>query len=470
MFLEIFDKKLLMKLFKNAGLLISLFVIKISIKSNFKHISILGYIFYLATSSNNFFIYIFNIISNKNKPFIILLEKGGFNEDIQIIKNNFKEIDCIGFSRTFVKGIASCYLSKDICDNNYFSSATIHNKSKVNLFVFYDFLFSRLPLRVKPIAIFTGNFGYSPEQELFKASSKNNIKGIAIQKECLKPDGLYDLWKYIYSVRRGVFGGTLVLNYNQIEEEIQKKSQVINTKKTRMKIIGCPRLDDAHYLRKNHNLIQNHQVLMFGFGTKSFLPVIPRKSYGDLEPHHEYLNREDKNLTWAKLIKELCTSFYKCAQQNPHIPFIIKLKEMYRENYEMLSFFEKKKKLSNIKITTKGNALTLVRNSSVVISHRSTTLFEGIARGIPVIIPNLGECRIEKYKKYIFEFTNTDNDLITVNTEDEFIKELNNILSIPPNIKTKLSNTKKEILDKWMGNADGKSGQRLISILKKELK
>ena len=128
-----------MKLFKKAGLLISLFVIKISIKLNFKHISILGYIFYLAISSNNFFNYIFNIISNKNKPFMILLEKGGFNEDIQIIKNNFKEIDCIGFSRTFVKGIASCYLSKDICDNNYFSSATIHNKSKVNLFVFYDF-------------------------------------------------------------------------------------------------------------------------------------------------------------------------------------------------------------------------------------------------------------------------------------------------------------------------------------------
>ena len=137
MFLEIFNKKLTMKLFKNASLLISLIVIKISIKSNFKHISIFGYIFYLATSSNNFLTYIYNIILNKNKPFIILLEKGGFNEDIQIIKNNFKEIDCIGFSRTFVKGIASCYLSKDICDNNYFSSATIHKKSKddVDLYV-----------------------------------------------------------------------------------------------------------------------------------------------------------------------------------------------------------------------------------------------------------------------------------------------------------------------------------------------
>ena len=87
------------------------------------------------------------------------------------------------------------------------------------------------------------------------------------------------------------------------------------------------------------------------------------------------------------------------------------------------------------------NALELLKNSSIVISHRSTTLFEGIARGIPVIIPNLGECKNKKYKPYIFKFSDADKDLITVNTKKDLIETINNLLKMRPKVETKLSKT-----------------------------
>ena len=446
----------------------SLLLIKIGILLKFPHLSLLGYLLFLISNANlNPLLYLINIISNKNKPYLILLQKKGFNEDTLIIKKKFTNINCIGFSRKFVKEIAGSFLSKDICDNNYLSCSPIHDKSKIRLYSFYDFLFSKLPNRIKPLAILTGNFGYAPEQELFKAARKNNIKGIAIHKECLKTEGLCDYWKYIYSVRRGVFAGNMILVYNKIEAELQLISKVIITKNTKLKIIGCPRLDMAHNLRKES--IKSHQILMFGFGSKTSLPSISRKNYLGSGPHYEYLNREDKYLKWENLLYSLCDSFYKLAYKNSKINFKIKLKEAFSDSQEMIDYFNSRKKLKNIEIITKGDSTKILKNTSICISFKSTAAFEAIARGIPLIIPNFGECQEEKYKKYLFNFLDKDKDIITTNSKKDFEKEINLLINKLPFNKINLSDYKKEILQKWVGNPDGKSGERLIDALSKEL-
>ncbi len=453
---------------KISSFYFSLLLIKIGILLKFPHLSLLGYLLYLISNSNsNPLKYLLEILSNKNKPYLILLQKKGFNEDSFIIKKTFTNINCIGFSRKFVKGIAGSFLSKDICDNNYLSCSPIHEKSKIKLFNYYNFLFSKLPKRLKPIAILTGNFGYAPEQELFRAARKNNIKGIAIHKECLKTQGLCDYWKYIYSVRRDVFAGNMILVYNKIEAELQLKSKVVNTKNTKLKIIGCPRLDEAHKLRKES--IKKHQILMFGFGLKTSLPSILRKNYSRSEPHYEYLNRQDKYLKWEKLLYDLCDSFYNTALNNSKINFKIKLKEAFVDSQEIINYFNSRNKLKNIEIITKGDSIEILKETSICICFRSTAIFEAIAGGIPVIIPNFGECQKEIYKKYLFNFLNKDQDIITVNSKKDFEKKINFLLKKSPIHKSKLSKYKKELLKEWVGNADGKSGQRLINELSKEL-
>ena len=79
----------------------------------------------------------------------------------------------------------------------------------------------------------------------------------------------------------------------------------------------------------------------------------------------------------------------------------------------MISFFRNKKTLNNLKIITKGDSISLLANTSILISFTSTALFEGIARGIPVIMPSFGECKLDKYKPFFFDFSNLDPEIIT---------------------------------------------------------
>ena len=46
---------------------------------------------------------------------------------------------------------------------------------------------------------------------------------------------------------------------------------------------------------------------------------------------------------------------------------------------------------------------------------------------------------------------------------------MHNILIKKPKFKNEISKEDKLLLDKWVGNSDGKSNERLISALKKEL-
>ena len=48
-------------------------------------------------------------------------------------------------------------------------------------------------------------------------------------------------------------------------------------------------------------------------------------------------------------------------------------------------------------------------------------------------------------------------------------KIISKLLHKKPNVCRDLSNNKKELLDKWVGNPDGISGKRLTSELKKEI-
>ena len=98
------------------------------------------------------------------------------------------------------------------------STSSRNNAGKLKLYNFYNFLFSKLPISLKPVSIITANYGYFAEQELFKAAYLNGIKGIAIHKECLKSAGISELWRYIYSVRRDQFGGSLILFYNKLPQ------------------------------------------------------------------------------------------------------------------------------------------------------------------------------------------------------------------------------------------------------------
>ena len=442
---------------------LSVIAIKFSIKTYLYPLSILVFIFQIL--SNKKVNYIFNF--RKNSKFIILLEKDGFNQDTALIDKYMPDIKCVSISREFIKAIAKCFLPEEIDDNNYQSCSNFHKKAKNNLLKFYDYLFKSLPNTFKPKAFLTGNFGYFAEQELFKAAYRNGIKGIAIHKECLKTPGRINLFNYIYSVRRSKFGGSLMLVYNKKEYDLQKKAGVIDLNKSQIKIIGSPRIDQAHSLRKANLNFKKHRVVFFGFGLKTGLPSITRKSNLGSQPHYEYLQREHEFLSWKNLLSELCQSYLLCCQKYPEVEFFIKLKDGYRDKKFIIDFFEQNKKPNNLKILTKVKVLSLLENASIVIGFNSTSIFEAIARGSTVICPQFGECNLKRYKPYFIDFSNTE--IILVKSGKSFEKIISKLIQTKPIVHKTLSENKKYLLKNWVGNHDGKSTSRLISSLKNEL-
>jgi len=197
------------------------------------------------------------------------------------------------------------------------------------------------------------------------------------------------------------------------------------------------------------------------------MPIIPRKSYDKKNPHYEYLDRNDKKLKWEILINKLCSSFYETAYHNPEIEFLVKLKSTFRDSHTMLEFFQEKENLNNLKILQKGNSIDLLIDSSIAIGFNTTCVFEAVARGIPVIVPNFGECLDDKYKNHFTDLRNSG--LLIVNSEIELITKLKELLNKKPKVKNKLLNFEKDLLNKWVGNSDGKASDRMIYELKKEL-
>ena len=230
-----------------------------------QQISSLGFILFIANSSSKGLLkYLLDSIRNKNKPYLISLKKDGFNQDSFFINQNLKEYENIYIDRTLIKKLSSIFLSKDIDDNSYQSCSVNHEKSKRLYYKFYINLFKMLPKRFKPRAFLSGNYGYYAEQELFRAATDSKINAIALHKECLKTKGRFDLFKYVYSVRRSQFGGNLIIVYNSKESELQKLSGVINESRTKIEIAGASRIDLSHNLRNEEFIPESHKVLIFG--------------------------------------------------------------------------------------------------------------------------------------------------------------------------------------------------------------
>ena len=69
----------------------------------------------------------------------------------------------------------------------------------------------------------------------------------------------------------------------------------------------------------------------------------------------------------------------------------------------------------------------------------------------------------------MFNFLDEDKDIITANTKKDLESNINQILNKMPFHKNYLTEYKKELLEEWVGNPDGKSGERLINALSNEL-
>ena len=141
------------------------------------------------------------------------------------------------------------------------------------------------------------------------------------------------------------------------------------------------------------------------------------------------------------------------------------MKKLYELVKKLISLI-KKKNIKNIFIKRGGSANNLIKDAKVVVGFQSTGLLEALILRKPIIIPYIGFELNEVFKKCTLNLNEVtyhakDNDSMIKHLEDI----CNNKIHFPIKDKSKVDS----IIDHYIGNHDGKSSDRLLSVFNKTL-
>jgi len=401
---------------------------------------------------------------------VLIIPKESFDEDVLTSLGQDGRFSIFSVYRMVFKTLAEGILHPSLDDNNYCSDDPEVQATKLAYRAFLDELWSKLGSLYNFQAVLSGNFGYFADHELAAALEARGVPFIVLQKENLKAPGFRDFFYNVYKTRRGPFLGRKILVYNNFERQLEIKAGVITPE--RIAITGMPRLDRLHQWRKNPLPEEGgrHRVLFFSFGPKTGLPIMTRKVRSGIKDGYERLPDDMDTLTWFQLSKDCHQALLRLARECPQLEVIIKSKVRERDSSAMKEMLGESNNMpSNVKIAVGGDPFQLITGSRVVCGFNTTGLFEALAAGKPVVMPRFGEMLNENMQPYIVDM---EDAVEYARSPDELIDRLRHHAFDSRPHEPALGPDKIRILEKWMGNADGKSRMRvcesIVSSVNKE--
>ena len=303
--------------------------------------------------------------------------------------------------------------------------------------------------------IITCNYRYVPDIEWAKASRLAGVPFIALHKECLRDELTEQHYLNLFKDRKLKYFGNKLVVYNEREKKIIVESNVYEEKN--IIVAGCLRIDD---IIKECNHINNSKKAVCLFSFRHFVQGII------LEAGTGFDDREGKGLIEA--FAQTHVAIAELAIEYPDIDFIIKPK--------WLSSWEEKirevirdgvgreiEDIKNLILTVDVDAQTLIKRSSVVIGVNSTTLLESRILQKTTIIPMFGEAG-GKYKDKIYFQKYSGSEFIFSKSKEEFKEQI--VSAVRSENQRPPSH---ELIDEYLGFHDGKTLERIVSILETEV-
>jgi hypothetical protein len=318
--------------------------------------------------------------------------------------------------------------------------------------------------------VVTGNFGYYAERELAAALEDLGVPFIAMHKENLKSAGRREFSKVIYRERRGPFTGRRILVYNENERQLQIEAGIASP--DRISVCGMPRLDRLHQWRRANGGrtmpgSQQPQVLFFSFTPKTILPRISRRAGANLNGNVESLGEDTEAMNWNQLAKLTHQAIIRLAEETPDVNVVIKTKVRKREWSEMYRMLDDRHDLPpNLRIVIGGDPTELILESQVVCGFNTTALFEAIAAGKPVIVPRFEEALDERLRPFIVDPEDAVDYADSPEALMALLRQKAHEKRHPP---VELDPACSHILERWVGNGDGRAGERVRSAVLAEI-
>ncbi len=379
----------------------------------------------------------------KNVKKVLFFSKSGGTEDLIEAFNNTKNNNIIFFSipRSFLKIIFIYFFKKRPISDHFTKPINSNEINKKKLYVkFLTSTFQSINKFLSLDGFISFNIFYYAEKHFEEVCKNLNKKFIVLHKE----NALTPLEEEHYPHGYRKYNDKSLSHRISVYSESQKKILIksgIGTKK-QVFVNGCPRSDFSFKLRKIKP--KGKVVIFYLIETKRYnYPGFQRKVIRS-------------NYSWEKLHNQTLEYLIEYAKKNPDVTIILKKKvgAHTKKNIDVKFLPE------NCTFIEGGTGEKFLKDAKVVIAFNSTIVFEAIASNRNLIIPNFNN-ENKKRKKLMHEIKNKKH---FANSKTQFNNKLDDYLNSSYKNK-KLSTTDQQTLKYYLGNIDGKSGERMKKFL-----
>ena len=393
---------------------------------------------------------------------VLALPKSGFIEDLAASVGGNARFRVVALDRTLIKAMAAAFLPSHLSDNAYKTDAPGDAAARAAYRAFWHQVWPRLQRLLAADVVMTGNFSYYAEQELAAAVGEAGQAFLPLHKECLRPPLLADFYRDTYIARKLPFRGTAVLVYNAFERGAQVGAAMVD--QDRVLITGMPRLDFVHAWRVSRHRLRAvnarpPQVLFMSFNDKTGLPVRKRRIDGAFR---DDLPADLDSLRWTRLAPRCHATMVELARRHPDINVVVKTKDhalaLATLKHEFGAGFAPP---ANLAIRVGGDPFELFTESDVICAFNSTSLFEALAAGLPVVVPAFDEAADPRHAPYLVDLGTAAE---TARSPDELIDKLAAIARArhaDGGAAAEIGPAQAHALETWVGNADGRAGERV---------
>jgi hypothetical protein len=403
---------------------------------------------------------------------VLLLPRAGLNDDVLSTLRGIESIEVVTLPRRVLKAIAAAFLPGEVDDNNY---ASISPGVRAAMGRYRAFL-TRFWRAFDPCrridAVVSGNFGYYAERELAAALEALGVPFVALHKENSWSPGSQAFWGRIYHERRGPFLGRRILVYSPIERDLQVGAGIADP--DRIEVVGMPRLDAVHRWRAaNLGQTPTPTVLFASFPIDVSMPVLkemPTERGHRRGRHIVAIEEEAQHFDLAELCYSAHRAVLELAATCPDITVLVKTKGRARDRAALPKLFcvgDERDLPRNMRVVHGGSPLSLIVEAAVVGGLHSTLLLEALAAGRPVVVPWYGEVLDPVISRYVFDLGPA---VIRTSSGKQFTERLKELAMARTSVPKALPSETLQVLREWLGNDDGRAGERaaaaILSVIK----
>lgn len=353
-----------------------------------------------------------------------------------------------------MKALASAYLPPEVDSNTYHLDAGPKiAAAKLRYRAFLSGMWASLRRSRRVDAVISSNFSYYSERELAVALGEMGVPFVVLQKENLKTPGRVTFFDRLYRDRRGPFVGRRMLVYNGIERDLQVAAGIVLPES--IAVVGMPRLDRLHRWRQaQQTQARPPALLFFDFDERNGLPVVTRKA---LHGGFEAFDPAIEGLAWRALCAATRAAVLRAARENPGLRVIIKTKGRTRSDSSLDTHLGRDPLPSNVQVVRGGDPIGLLHEATVVCGFNSTSLLEGLAAGVPVVVPHFAEATDSAYAPFLLDLQGA----AALAPDADALAALLARSALAGAQARELTPAAVAALDYWTGNADGNAGARV---------